>query len=154
MGRIKVAMVATNFELNGISSVIMNYCRNIDLNKFEITIFAGKNVNIYYKNECNELGIQIVELPFKKKNRMIYYLSLFKNIERNYFDIIHVHGNSATMFFELFIGYLKGIKNRIAHCHNTISENMKLHKMLFPFFKRISTKFFACGKLAGDWIFR
>ena len=153
MKKIKIAMIAANLELNGISSVIMNYCKNIDLDKFEITIFAGKGINENYKKECDRIGIQIVELPIKKKNKIIYYWNLLKNMKSNYFDIIHAHGNSATMFFELFIGYMRGIETRIAHSHNTVSENMKLHKMLFPFFKKISTKFFACGKLAGDWIF-
>lgn len=28
--KIKIAMITSNLELNGISSVIMNYCKNID----------------------------------------------------------------------------------------------------------------------------
>lgn len=153
MRKIKIAMVAANLELNGISSVIMNYCKNINLDKFEIIIFAGKSINEDYKNECDELGIQVVELPSKKKNIVRYYLSLVKNIKHNYFDIIHVHGNSAVMFLELFIGCLKGIKVRIAHCHNSTCNNIKMHKLLNPLLKKIYTKAFSCGKNAGDWIF-
>lgn len=151
--KVRIAIVTANLEINGISSVIMNYCRNIDLHKFDITIFAGNNINEIYVNECSNLGIKIVKLPSKKQERIKYYIYLLKRMKSKYFNIIHVHGNSATMFFELCIGFFKGIKKRIAHSHNTISENMILHKILLFPFKMVSTDFIACGKLAGDWIF-
>lgn len=146
-------MVAANLELNGISSVIMNYCRNINLEKFEITLFVGKQVNRKFAEECKNLEIKVIELPSKKKSKFKYYISLLRTVKRNKYDIIHVHGNSAVMFLELFIGYIKGIKNRIAHSHNTICENSKIHKCLFPFFRKIYTNAFSCGELAGNWIF-
>ena len=82
MKKIKIAMVAANLELNGISSVIMNYCKNINLDKYEITIFAGKNINENYKNECDNLGIQVVELPSKRNKRIIYFFELCKRTEK------------------------------------------------------------------------
>lgn len=153
MTKIKIAMITNSMTLNGISSVIMNYCRNIDTNKFEITIFSGTPINKQYENECKELGIRIVELADKKKNFLKYYIRLFNKLKYKNFDICHVHGNSAMMFFELFIAILKGIKIRIAHSHNSRCNNEKINKMLKVPFKKSYTEAFACGKLAGDWIF-
>ena len=48
---------------------------------------------------------------------------MFKKIKRNYYDIIHVHGNSSLLAIDLFIAFLKNIKVRISHCHNTKCKN-------------------------------
>ena len=154
MKKIKIAMLASNLELNGISAVIMNYCRNIDLDKFEITIFAGNDINPNYRRELEKIGISIIQLPSKRLSKIKYYRALKNSMKRNYFDMIHVHGNSAVMAFDLEIAKLKGIKVRIAHSHNTVCPNMKLHKLLNPIFKRLYTNAFACGEEAGKWIFK
>ena len=38
---IKVAMLVNDLGINGISTVIMNYCRNLDMKQFQVTIVAG-----------------------------------------------------------------------------------------------------------------
>ena len=47
--KIKVCMVANSLEVNGVSNVIMNYCRNIDLNSFAVSIILRtvRNVRIW-----------------------------------------------------------------------------------------------------------
>lgn len=151
--KIKIAIITSNLELNGISSVIMNYCRAIDKKQFEISIFAGKEINDDYRDECNNLGIEIVELPSKRKNKLKYYWNLLIKVKRNKYDIYHVNGNSAIMAIDLLIAYIKGIKVRIAHSHSSTCKNMTIHKLLLPLFKKLYTKAFACSKLAGRWIF-
>lgn len=60
-------MLATNLELNGISSVIMNYVRYLNLNKYDLTVIAGKNVEEKYRNECIGKGVRVIELPLYEK---------------------------------------------------------------------------------------
>lgn len=152
--KVRVAMAAANLELNGISSVIMNYCRNIDKDKFDITIFAGNQINQIFKKECEKLNINIIELYCKRKSKLRYYFDLFRKVHKNEFDIFHVHGNSAVMAFDLMIALIKGVKIRIAHSHNTICDNPRIHKLLNPIFQRLYTHAFACGEKAGEWIFK
>jgi glycosyltransferase involved in cell wall biosynthesis len=151
--KIKIAMITSNLELNGISSVIMNYCKNIDKKKFEIVILAGSEVNEKIKEECKDLEIEIRELYSKRKSKLKYYISMFNAINKKEFDIFHVHGNSAIMAIDLMIAYFRGIKVRIAHSHNTVCSNPKIHRLLKPFFRRLYTQAFACGEDAGNWIF-
>lgn len=151
--KIRIAYLTKNMPVNGITTVIMNYCRNIDKSKFQITIFSGTPILQMYKDECTELGIDIVELPEKKAESKKYYLSLWKYLSKDKFDIVHVHGNSATITIELCIAMLKGIKVRIAHSHNSTCDNLKIHKMLSPLFGKIYTHGFACSELAGCWLF-
>lgn len=151
--KIKVAMVTNDLNINGISTVIMNYCRNINLNMFEITIIAGAPVDNSYESECTALGIRIIMLPARKTSSMKYYLALKRTLSQNRFDIIHVHGNSATITVELLFAWLKGIKVRIAHSHNSTCTNIRVHKYLLPIFNKLYTHGFACSTIAGNWLF-
>ena len=79
----KIAMVSSHFSRTGISSIIMNYCRNINKEEFEITIFAGNPIDNAYKKECKELGVKIVKLPNRhKKKDWILSFSIQKNKKR------------------------------------------------------------------------
>lgn len=151
--KIQVAMCANSLGINGISTVILNYCSNMDLAKFEITILAGTPVENIYKNFCDRIGIHILELPERQTSSRSYYLALNNVLSKSKFDIFHIHGNSATITIELLIAKLNGINIRIAHSHNTTCINMKMHKLLSPLFHLTYTHAFACGKAAGNWLF-
>ena len=152
--KINIAFITKDMPVNGISTVIMNYCRNIDRKKNKITIFSGKPIAEQYQKECEKLGIKIEEIPPKRGgNPLKNYIYLFKNLNSKRFDIVHIHGNSATITIELLVCFLKGIKGRIAHCHNTTCDNIRIHKILKPILKLLYTKGFACSKEAGEWMF-
>lgn len=151
--KISVAMVANNLEINGISSVIMNYCTHINLDEFEICIMAGSGIADCHRIVCEKLGIMVIELPNRKKNSMNYFKALNQSLRKRHFDIIHVHGNQSAIAIELFLGWKNGIKVRIAHSHNTTCMNMKLHRLLKPAFNIFYTDGFACGEAAGQWLF-
>ncbi|MGO5444563.1 glycosyltransferase [Faecalimonas sp. LCP19S3_D12] len=151
--KIKVCMVANSLEVNGVSNVIMNYCRNIDLNSFAVSIIVGTPVATSYRKECEDLGISIYELPSRRNNKKDYYLALNHLLKKRQFDIFHIHGGSALISIELFIARLHKINVRIAHSHNTTCFHLKTHRLLRPFFKHLYTHAFACGEDAGKWLF-
>lgn len=151
--KISVAMVANNLEINGISSVIMNYCTHINLDMFEICILAGAGIAECHRITCEKLGIMIIELPNRKKDSINYFRALNQSLRKRHFDIIHVHGNQSAIAIELFLGWKNGIKVRIAHSHNTTCMSMRLHRLLKPAFNMVYTDGFACGEDAGKWLF-
>lgn len=154
MKKIRIAYLTKDMPVNGISTVIMNYCRHLEKEKYEITIFSGPPIVEQYKEECEKLGIRIIETPPKKGgNPLKYYFFLLKQLNRKKYDIIHIHGNSATITMELFITWIKGIKHRIGHCHNTQCDSLKIHKTLKPILKKLYTYGFSCSKEAGEWMF-
>ena len=152
--KIKVVMVASKLDITGVSTVIMNYCNNIDKDKFSISIIAGKPVTDSYLNIAKESNVDVIELPNKRDNLFKYYLCLFKELKQGKYDIVHVHGNSAIMSLELMVAKMAGIKCRIAHSHNSTCSNLKLHKILYSFFNRLYMKGFACSTIAGDWLYK
>ena len=146
--KIKVAMITNHFGITGIGTVIMNCCKALDRNKYDLTIIAGRPIAEKYKNECRENGIHLLVLPSRHEEPKNHYIALFKVLKA-----VHDHGNSSMMTIELTIAKMAGVKNRIAHSHNTVCPNMKVHKLLNPYFRTVYTKALACGKLAGNWLF-
>ena len=151
--KIKIAMLAGKFEVTGISVVIMNYCKALDKNKYDLTIIAGTPIAGQYVTEAEKFGIKIISLPSRHKAPFKHYLTLYKTLKAGQYDIVHDHGNSSMMAIELTIASLAGVKVRIAHSHNSVCPNIKLHRLLNPYFKNTYTKALACGTLAGEWLF-
>lgn len=152
MKKIRIAMVSNDLNINGISTVIMNYCKYIDRNMFDVTVIAGVPVAHEYEVELHEKSINVIILPERKKDALKYYIKL-KTALKGGFDIVHVHGNSATITVELVVALLSGINIRIAHCHNCTCNNKKIHRILLPLFNLVYTTGFACSELAGKWLF-
>lgn len=151
--RIRIAMVATNLKLNGISSIIANYISYLDMAKFEITLVVGQGVAPRFRNLCNERNVRIIEIAPRKEEPLKFYTQLFKVFIHENFDMVHVHGSNASIGAELFLAKLAGIKGRIAHSHNTTSTSMRIHKIMKPIFNISYTDGLACGELAGKWLF-
>ena len=152
--KIRVAVCANNLAVNGISTVIMNYTKNINLNRFEITILAGIPVEETCRSVCCRPGVSIVALPERKTSSLSYYLALYRNLNGKHYDIFHIHGNSATVTLELLIAAVCRIPVRIAHSHNTRCTRSFVHKILSPLFPHTLTHAFACGTDAGRWLFK
>lgn len=151
--KIKVAMVTNHFGITGIGTVMMNYCKDLDKKKYELTILAGQPISEKYETECLENGIHLVALPSRHGNPKSHYIALWKALRAGHYDIVHDHGSSSMMAIELTIAKLAGVKNRIAHSHNSTCPNMKVHRLLNPYFRTVYTKALACGQLAGNWLF-
>lgn len=150
---INVAMITNDLTLNGISSVIMNYSVHMDPQRVHVTIIAGDPIDEHYEKMCSTNGIGLVRLPKRKESSVKYYMALFRKLKKQKYDMVHVHGNSATISVELLIAWLKGIGVRIAHSHNCTCNSMRAHKLLLPLFNKLYTKGYACSSLAGEWLF-
>lgn len=151
---VKVLMVSNNLRMNGISSVIMNYIRNIDLTNLQIDIFAGSPINENYAKELEEYGCHVFKQKNRKEYPLEYYINLVSVILNNKYDCIHIHTNSCTCILELLIAKICGIKKRIAHCHNTSCNHKMFHKIAYPLFSRLYTSGLACSKEAGKHLFK
>lgn len=138
--------------VGGITTHIINYISNTKEDyKYTIisTIYHDEMIIKTFQN----LGCVVVRLSDRKTKVFAYWVSIIKLMKHGKFDVVHVHGNSATMAIELFSAKLYGIRIRIAHSHNSFCTHKILHKILNPIFKLSYTKGVACSELAGNWIF-
>ncbi len=77
---------------------------------------------------------------------------LAKLVRREKFDLVHAHGNSATMFFDMAGAKLGGCRIRIAHGRSTSCGNQKLDRLLRPFFYHSYTQAAACREKGGRMV--
>lgn len=140
------------FFINGITSVIMNYYYNMQCDDYEFEFLSASPYEERIEEEFSRHHVKHYFIT-RNKRPIKYMISLFRLCKKRRYDIIHVHGNSATMTFELLPAWMAGVKTRIAHSHNSRCEHKKLHKILSPLFGKLYTHAFACSNLAGEWIF-
>lgn len=99
-------------------------------------------------------GIALHRIAASRSKKSLQYIrELSRLIRKNRYDIVHCHGNSATLFTELLAARLGGCKVRVAHCHNTTCRHLTADRRLRPFFYRMYTHAVACGTDAGKWLF-
>ncbi len=150
----KVLVVNTAItSFNGITSVIMNYVRKTcNMMRYDF-VLCGK-VEKRFADELKILGDNVFLPPCSRVKKPLAYVSwLTKILVENKYDVIHVHGNSGTMYFEIHAAKKAGVPVRIAHSHSTSCKFMMTHKILKPLLNRDLTHALACSDMAGKWLF-
>ena len=150
----KVLMVITvELGKNGIATCVLNYSAALRSQGVETDIVAPNVVEEDIKERLDRDRIRLYETVGRDTDPLGYWNRLRKIIKRGKYDIVHIHGNSATMTIELTAAFAAGCRVRIAHSHNTTCEHQKAHKFLKPIFDRMYTQGVACGTEAGRWLF-
>lgn len=149
----KVLIINTvRFRENGITSVIMNYYKNMDKSNIQIDFVVINDVAQKFRDEIEPNGSKIFYIP-RNRNPIAYMIKLTKLIKSGNYDIVHIHGNSAMMLLDMLPSKIAGTKVRIAHSHNTTCDHLTAHKLLNPIFKKMYTHTLACSDSAGKWLF-
>lgn len=152
--KLKILIINTvPFERNGITSHIFNYFFRLQDHGHTIHFGNTSAMNTDIRNEITKHNITIKDFPNRKKHILRYILKLYQIIKQNHYDIVHVHGNSCTMAFDLLASYLAGCHIRVAHSHNTSCDHQRIHTLLRPLFDFLCTERFACSEEAGKWLF-
>ncbi len=150
----KVLLIVTvDLGKNGISTCVLNYCKELETQGLDVDILAPNHVAPEIKEELSKQQSKLYEVPCRNSRTVKYFLKLCRIIKREKYDIVHVHGNSATMAVELTAAFLARCPVRIAHSHNTTCEHQRAHKLLLPIFNKMYTAGAACGTDAGKWLF-
>ena len=153
---IRVLQCMGTADCGGVSSVILNYLRHINLDKyhFDVVLTAGEPGTD--GKQMQELGAEFYRLPLKSVDLQGFRKGLFKLLTEERFDVIHVNGN-LTGFVALQVAKRAGVKCRIAHSHAAPD----VHGVM-PYCKKIvfnalnclfATKLIGCGKKAGEYAF-
>lgn len=139
----------------GVESLLVNLHRNIDksLVQFDYVLSYdwGKG---YYQEEIKKLGGRIYQLPEGGLIKQLFYFFIFLRKHPEY-SIIHTHRGALGSLF-LLVALMAGKKNRICHSHYA-SRSEKfvafMTEIMKPVVKIVSTKKFACGTGAGDYLY-
>lgn len=151
----KIAIISTvGLKYDGITSVIVSYLEAMDLSGLEVYVIATNVCEPEIQTKLIQLGCHIVQLPSRTSHPVMYFIELSKFIYKNQIEVVHGHGNSATLAIEMGAAWLGGCKCRIAHSHNTKCDQVYVDKILRPIFNCMYTEAFACSKEAGKWLFK
>lgn len=148
-----LVIVNSAFGYDGISNVAANYYIYQDKTKVSMDLATINPVNPWLGGVLRENGNTNYVLSCRNRNPIKYISQLSAIIKKNRYDVVHVHGNSATMAVELLAAKLAGCKVRIAHSHNTKCDHKLLNKLLMPVFSLLYTDCCACSVEAGQFLF-
>lgn len=152
---LKVLLITTvKIGYDGLTNHIFSYIKSMDKSDIQIDLVSARGIDEQIEPQLEKVGFhQVYRLEYRDTNQFKYSKDLIKILKRNMYDIMHAHGNSATLAIEMLAGKISGCKVRIAHSHTTSCKHKFLNFCLKPTFNLCYTHGFACGKSAGKWLF-
>lgn len=155
MSKTYILQVIPALTAGGISSVVMNWYRNIDRSKFHFDFIVFNDGPL--REEIEHLGGKIYLVPTLRQSPFHYYLKLqeiFKG--KRPYQVIHVH-NSFKNGVMLWLAKQAGINIRVCHSHTSGVENKWLLPIFYILRKLVlsaSNVWLACGQNAGDFLYQ
>lgn len=152
---IRVAQVIGKLKAAGVESVINNYYRHIDRNKYQFDFIIDSDSECEPSQELMDMGARYYVIPPYQKLPQ-YMRALVMLFRKNQYQIVHSNMNSLSVF-SLCAAKIAGVPVRICHSHSTSAPGATkkniLKYLLRPFAKVFPTHLCACSKLAGEWLF-
>ena len=153
---VRVLQIVTNMSYGGLENLLMNYYRHIDRSKVQFDFLTHVSIHQDFEEEIERLGGRIYRLPRLNPFSFHYWKLLDEFFKSNSYRVVHSHLDCMSAV-PLRMAARNGSSVRIAHSHSSNQvHNLKYPiKLLFrQFIPRYATALFACGKKAGDWMFR
>lgn len=154
---IRVLHSVSNMDRAGIETMLMNYYRHVDRDRFQFDFIVNKRNPGDYDDEIRSMGGRIFQSPGLSPAKFPAYMAFMKETVQANPEIKILHGHNEAMAWYALHGAKKaGLKVRIAHAHNTeIIHDYKyplkmVCKQLLP---GDATHIFACGTAAGKYYF-
>lgn len=155
MKRKKVLQISTTtLQYDGLTKVILNLSDYCNKDRYSVDLVLGKGAINDFLDIIIDKGIKYYVVPDRELNPIQYYIALFRILKSSGYDVVHIHGNSATMAIDLLIAQLCGVKVRIAHSHNTMTNHPLIHRLLQPILGFVTTVPVACGENAGLFLYK
>lgn len=148
-----LAVLTGEMCFDGITNSVLNYYRAMDRSGMEIGIISARSTNSIMKKNFEDIGCIVYPLENRDTSPAKYFVQLMRIIRHGKYDILHAHGNSATLAIETTAAFLAGCKVRIVHSRNSFCEHTKVDRLLRPLMYATYTNGFACGEKAGQWLF-
>ena len=160
---VKVLYFVDRMLRGGIQTLVIDWVSRFDKKKIQVDFLLlddGKDYELEY--ELKNMGCKVYKLKniwVKSPIDFMRYKKAIGNFfsQHNDYDVIHLHSSSKNY---IVLKYAKkyGIRTRIAHSHNIdFQTNNILKKIIGDLFKiplrKYATDYFACSRLAGQWLF-
>lgn len=165
--KIKVCILQNGLARGGTDTFVINLCRAIDKDKFDITVVNSclvpeKNVR---ESDLLETGVQLIytsDVGLGLKDKIQHLKMLYHILKRGEFDVFPTN---VDLFNgpNLFIAWLAGVPIRCCHSHNSMQEREliegnTLAVCLYQNFMRFlcwhfANRYSGCSEKAMDFLF-
>lgn len=155
---IRILHITNSMKRGGIETLLMNIYRKIDRQKVQFDFLLTVNEETDYTKEIKDLGGKIFYIPGRRSGVLKYKRALKTFFDKNNeYKIVHQHVSSLTNIVPLVVAKKSGIPVRIVHSHNTKQGGLFIHKYLHYINRfritSIATEYYACSKLAANWLY-
>lgn len=153
--QIRVAHVMGKMVGGGVEQVVMNYYRHIDRSHVQFDFIVDSDSTLVPREEIESLGGRVFIIP-PYQHVIAYQKALVALFREQGWEIVHSHVNALSVL-PLRAAKKVGVPIRIAHSHSTAGKGEHIKNAMKSALKAFSNVYpthrFACGKLAGDWLF-
>lgn len=138
---------------DGIGMTILNYASNLDKRDMQVDFVVINHLEDKMRSQIEAMGSRVYELTERNTSQLKYVKALAKVVRDGRYNVVHIHCNSCTAAVDLLGAKMGGAKMLCPHSHNTKCVHTGAHKLLRPLFNLLYTDGFACGELAGQWLY-
>lgn len=138
---------------NGITRCVMNYVEQFDPARVRCDLVAPNEPPREVIERVERAGGRVFALPNRNRDPIGYVRALSRIVRERGEQVVHAHGNSATLYAEMLAARRGGAMVRVAHSHNTTCRMKLADRLLRGAFYRGYTHAMACGDAAGRWLF-
>lgn len=160
---IRILNLFTIMNRGGAETMVMNYYRAIDKSKIQFDFMVHRQERGAYDDEIEAMGGRIFRMcPIYPQN-LFKYQQLLKTFFDNHPEYRILHSHMSELGYFAFKEAIKhGVPVRICHAHSspnfkieTFKEKLKVipREILARRMRKLSTDFFVCSKIAGNWLF-
>lgn len=158
MKKKKILYTGYSSNMGGIERFLINVCKNLDKNKFEVYILSFDGKNLYFQKELEQIGIRFLNITSRTKNYQKYVKDLKKIYGEYDFDVIHFNIMNFSCFERIILAKKYSQARLILHSHSASIQKVYrktrfLDKVGRFFTRNIEYEKLACGQEAGEWLF-
>ena len=153
----KVLHVIAGMNAGGMETMIMNFYRNLDRDKYQFDFLINDPNEVFFEKEIIDLGGHVYRAVPQRKNFFKKHKQVDDIIKQGNYDAIHCH-QGITYYYPLKSAKKHGIKNRIVHNHGINRKFLKYLKVYNELYakKRIcglANNYIACSKTVMNHIY-
>lgn len=159
---VRVLQIGMTKNIGGLETYLMQQFEHLDKSKvtYDFVNITSED-EIVFKDKILQAGSRIYGVRSRHSNPIRHYwqwIKLLQRVSKDYKAIV-LNSNSITYVFPIFIARFSGIPLRIMHSHNSgFEQSIGIAKRIIIAMNRHllkwgATDYFACSKLAGQWMF-
>ncbi|MCB9059518.1 MAG: glycosyltransferase family 4 protein [Calditrichae bacterium] len=146
--KLNLMQITHDMAHGGLQNVILNICRCIDRDKFNISVLCLRNLGAFVP-ELEKMGVKVILLPQKEKTDYFSFHGVHKIIKKEKPDILHTHNTQP--FIDGIIGsFFTSVKTIVHTDHNRMFPDKRRYMFAEWVVSHFATKVIGVSDYTSD----